>query len=122
MISQDAIAMNAKRPRSHEAELWTPHYVEPGEIERAEAALARLSVVESCFDTDSPDWKFAIWAAWGLEGWISVAQEHGTTRRSFVRSMEKCMERAPDTCGRSVHLCKEAIDAALASQAVGVKS
>jgi hypothetical protein len=84
----DAVALSGRRPRHHEVELHTPHYVEPGEIESAERELLNRHDREQAAELDSPEWTLAVHVIAGIEGWLLIAREYGTTRRSLVRSIE----------------------------------
>ena len=86
--------VNAQRPRHHEVELHTPHYVEAGEIARAQAALGEWSGKEAALPVDSSEWRSAVKVLADIEGWIFVAKAHGCTRRSFSRTVEVSVERA----------------------------
>lgn len=78
---------NARRPIEHELTLATPHIVQAGEIEAAEAALADWREKESAQELETPAWMFAINMCSAIEGWLYVAKEYGLTRRSYERAI-----------------------------------
>lgn len=77
------------RPVEHEESLHTPHMVTFFEIEEAKQALSEWQDREVVLPVGCSDWLAVVAVIATIEGWIAVATEHGTTRRSLRRAIER---------------------------------